>query len=246
MQKIHKGTNLIWNQIITIQLPHVGWSISTIWAWWNVCLHRPSANSPYFIWCVMMLNFKEITVTTVEDINSIHCHNRAGSKLILTAESKAPPGVNCSLVGKTESHILCQGVTQCRLETSMKTQVTDAVLVKAGGVHFGMTVSEWSINLQKEKRPKRSDEQFGQLPPRQPSTHHGFCPLIQALQKCSCVPFAARSSAGSELRFSHSPQVAFKYLWERLMLISPSILRPNSKLCLCRCKCETPESKPAQ
>lgn len=30
----------------------------------------------------------------------------------------------------------------------MKTQVTDAVLVKAGGVHFAMTVFEWSINFQ--------------------------------------------------------------------------------------------------
>lgn len=105
-------------------------------------------NSPYFIWCVMMLNFKQHKVTTVGDINLIHWHNRAGSKLTLTAESRTPPGVNCSLVGKTDSTIVCQGVTQCRLETSMKTQVTDTALVKAGGVHFGMAVSEWSINLQ--------------------------------------------------------------------------------------------------
>lgn len=75
-------------------------------------------------------------------------HNRARGTLILTAESRTPPGINCSLVGKADSSILCQGVTQCRLETSMKTQVTDAALVKTGGVHFAMTVSKWSINFQ--------------------------------------------------------------------------------------------------
>lgn len=56
--------------------------------------------------------------------------------------------MNCSLMGKADSSIICQGVTQHRLKTSMKTQVTDAALVKAGGVHFAMTVSEWSINFQ--------------------------------------------------------------------------------------------------
>lgn len=86
--------------------------------------------------------------TNVEDINLIQWHNRAGSTLTLTAESGTPPGINCSLVGKADSGVLCQGVTQCRLETSVKTQVTDAALVKAGGVHFAMTVSEWSINFQ--------------------------------------------------------------------------------------------------
>ena len=30
----------------------------------------------------------------------------------------------------------------------MKTQVTDATLVKAGGVHFAMTVSKWSVDFQ--------------------------------------------------------------------------------------------------
>lgn len=78
----------------------------------------------------------------------MHLHNRAGSTLTLTAESRTPPVINCSPVGKADSCILCQGVTQPRLETSMKTQVTDAALVKTGGVHFAMTVSEWSINSQ--------------------------------------------------------------------------------------------------
>lgn len=90
----------------------------------------------------------QTAVTIVEDINLIHLHNRAVSTLTLTAESRTPPGINCGLVGKADSSILCQRVTQCRLETSMKTQVTDAALVKAGGVHFAMTVSEWSINFQ--------------------------------------------------------------------------------------------------
>lgn len=88
------------------------------------------------------------TVTIVKDINIIPLHSRAGSTLTLTAESRTPPGIECSPVGKADSCILCQRVTRCRLETSMKTQVTDATLVKAGGVHFAMTVSEWSINFQ--------------------------------------------------------------------------------------------------
>lgn len=75
-------------------------------------------------------------------------HIRAASTLTLTAESRTPPGINYSLVGKADCSILCQRVTQRRLETSMKTQVTDAALVKAGGVHFAMTVSEWSIYFQ--------------------------------------------------------------------------------------------------
>lgn len=45
----------------------------------------------------------------VEDINSIQLHSRAGSTLTLTAESETPPGINCSLMGKADRRIICQG-----------------------------------------------------------------------------------------------------------------------------------------
>lgn len=67
-----------------------------------------------------------------------------------------------------KGRILCQRGTQYRLETSMETQVTDAMFVEAGGVHFSMTLCQWSIDFKKsslepkgsEKRDRRSDEHF--------------------------------------------------------------------------------------
>lgn len=134
----------------------------------------------------------------MEDINLIHLNNRAGSTLMLTVEFRTHPVINRGPVGKADSCILCQGVTQQRLETSMKTQVTDAVLVKAGGVNFAMTVSEWSINFQNLTAGLWVSEAGQTIPPRQLSTHQVFKPLLRALPKCprlrcSYVPFAERS-----------------------------------------------------
>lgn len=141
-------------------------------------------HTPYIIWC------QWCWIPT-----SINCRawpHKSCEHMNIYQRTQDSPGINCSLMGKADWGTLCQWMVQCSLEPLMKTQITDTLLVKTGGVHNTVAEPEWSINLQnfpKDAGPKTlarcSGEHFGQVPPWQPSTHHRLWTLLQIFLNCS-------------------------------------------------------------
>ncbi|KAM7382743.1 hypothetical protein PAMP_002460 [Pampus punctatissimus] len=72
--------------------------------------------------------------------------HRAESTSTFTEKSRAPPGINCHLVGKGRHRCTLPGSDT--VQVGYLHEVIDAVLVKGVGVRFSMTVSKWTINFQ--------------------------------------------------------------------------------------------------